>query len=161
MNVRAPQTQLLRSNRAEREGHNKGTPNLSLSLSLSLPLPLPLPPFFSVNEHTLYRLHSASTRGEEPSNTWHCSSRSPLSRPLPSSDLVRCGAVTRQGHCDAQAFVAKELPETSLPPSSGCAVDANNEKKEEIWLHTQNPHGFQLFTVVVVTFFRRNPRRIP
>ena len=32
-------------------------------------------------------------------------------------------------HRDAQAFVAKELPETSLPPSSGCAVDASHDRR--------------------------------
>ena len=40
----------------------------------------------------------------------------------------------------------------------------NNEegkKNEEIWIHTQNPRRFQGFTVVVVTFFVKNPRRFP
>ena len=32
-------------------------------------------------------------------------------------------------------------------------------KNEAIWLHTQNPLRFPRFTVVVVTFFRQNPRR--
>ena len=31
--------------------------------------------------------------------------------------------------------------------------DEKRKKNEEIWIHTQNPRRFLLFTVVVVTFF--------
>ena len=34
-----------------------------------------------------------------------------------------------KGHSDAQAFVPKELPEPSLPPSSGCAVNASHGRQ--------------------------------
>ena len=61
--------------------------------------------------------------GRDASGTWPCSaSRDPPPRHLPFSDLVlRLG----KGHCDAQAFAAQELPEPSLPPSSGSRCAAN------------------------------------
>ena len=41
-----------------------------------------------------------------------------------------------KGHCDAQAFVAKELPEPSLPPSHGgskSAVDSHVRQHEAVF----------------------------
>ena len=34
-----------------------------------------------------------------------------------------------KGHSDNQAFMAQELPEPSLPPSSGCAGDASHGRQ--------------------------------
>ena len=43
--------------------------------------------------------------------------------------------------------------------AGGRARALKNSKNEEIWLGTQNPLRFPGFTVVVVTFYRQNPRR--
>ena len=61
------------------------------------------------------------------------SPRAPLSQPWPSS--VPLGGVVRkidQSHCDAQTFMAQELSESSLPPSSGSrgAVDIQCQQRK-------------------------------
>ena len=61
-----------------------------------------------------------------------------------------------KGHCDAQAFVAKELPEPSLPPSHGgskSAVDSHvRQQKAVLTVRTQKQRG-ELAGKRLVLFF--------
>ena len=51
-----------------------------------------------------------------------------------------------KGHCDAQAFVAKELPEPSLPPSSGSrgAVNIHCQQRKGTTMSHLHKNGSNL-----------------
>ena len=89
----------------------------------------------------------------------------PCHRRSPWSSVVR---KLGKGHCDAQAFVAKELPELSLPPSHGgsrSAVDSHVRQHEAVFtVRTQNRGnlaGKRLVLLLFVVVFGDPPPSLP
>ena len=90
----------------------------------------------------------------------------PCHRRSPWSSVVR---KLGKGHCDAQAFVAKELPELSLPPSHGgsrSAVDSHVRQHEAVFtVRTQNRGNLAgkrlVLLLFVVVVFGDPPPSLP